>query len=75
MHVKCSGDFLCTITDLYCVMFALYYIVTPLSDCELMPLELFPRISTFRVSAAQGPMAIKKKRVRVSGIHLEFPPA
>jgi len=63
-HVKCSGDFLCTITDLYFVVFVLYYMVIPLSDCKLMPLELFPRVSTVRVSAAQGPMAIKKKGAR-----------
>ena len=60
-HVKWFGDLLCTITDLYFVVFVLYYMVIPLSDCKLMPLELFPRVSTVRVSAAQGPMAIKKK--------------
>jgi len=41
-HVKCSGYFLCTITDLYFVVFVLYYMAIRLSDFKLMPLELFP---------------------------------
>jgi len=53
-HAKCSGDFLCTINDLDCVVFVLYYMVIPLSGCKLMPLDLFPRVSTVRGSAAQG---------------------
>ena len=28
-HVKCSGDFLCTINDLDCVVFVLYHMVIP----------------------------------------------
>jgi hypothetical protein len=71
-HVECSGDFLCTLNDLYFVVFVLYYMFIPLSCCKLMPLELFPRVSSVRSSAAQAAMAIKK-RVRVPGIDLELP--
>ena len=73
-HVKCSGDFLCTITDLYFVVFVLYYMVIPLSYCKLMPLELFPLVSTVRSSAVQGADGNLKERVHVPGIDLEFPP-
>jgi len=33
-QVKCSGDFLCTINDMYFVVFVLYYVVISLSGCK-----------------------------------------
>ena len=72
-HVKCSGDFLCTISDLDFVVFVLYGY--SLFGCKFMPLDLFPRVSTVRGSAAQGADGNSKKGARVPGIDLEFPPA
>ena len=60
-HVRCSGDFLCTINDLDFV-FVLYYMVIPLSGCKLMPLDLFPRVSTVRGSTTHGGRWQLKKR-------------
>jgi len=72
-HVKCSGDFLCTINDLDFVVFVLYYMVIPLSGCKLVPLDLFPRVSTVRLSAAQGADGNSKRGLRVPGIYPESP--
>jgi hypothetical protein len=47
--------------------------VIPLSDCKLMPLELYPRVSTVRISAVQEADGNLKKVVRVPGKDLEFP--
>ena len=71
--MKCSSDFLCTINDLDFVVFVLYYMVIPLSGCKLMPLDLFPRVSAVRGSAAQGADGNSEKGVRVPGIDPEFP--
>ena len=59
-HVKYSGDFLCTINDLEFVVFVLHGY--SLSACKFMPLDLFPRVSAVRGSAAQGADGNYKKR-------------
>jgi hypothetical protein len=72
-YMKCSGDFLRTINDLDFVVFVLYYMVIPLSGCKLMPLDLFPRVSTVRLSVAQGADGNSKRGLRVPGIYPESP--
>jgi len=60
-HVKCSGDFLCTINDLDFVVFVLYYMVIPYLVVNLCHSTFSHKFPLSGVQQPREPMAIQKK--------------